>query len=171
MSLFLKIVLIIFGLAYLISPIDVIPDLLLPYLGWFDDGLVLATIYYLIRHGRLPDFIFKNKNPFRNPQPPPGFSQTRQQKSSFTRNEETFKEQSSQKKGDNPDNGQKNLSPYDILGLKPGAGRKEIQAAYKAGIKKYHPDKVSHLGEEFSKLANEKFLNIQNAYDTLMKKH
>jgi DnaJ-class molecular chaperone len=43
----------------------------------------------------------------------------------------------------------------------------EIQTAYKNKAKQYHPDKLSHLGEEFSNLANEKFLEIQQAYVTL----
>lgn len=169
MSLFLKFVLVIFGLAYLISPFDIIPDLLLPYIGWFDDGLILAALYYLIRHGRLPDLTFLRKNRFRNSQPPPGFSKTRQQQSSSARDGKTFKEKTNNNKKKRQDNDQEELSPYDILGVKPGASLKEIQAAYKEAIKKYHPDKVSHLGEEFSRLANEKFLTIQKAYDTLIK--
>ena len=57
-----------------------------------------------------------------------------------------------------------------FLVLAPMHQKKKIQAAYKEAIKKYHPDKLSHLGEEFSILANEKFIEIQNAYDILMKK-
>jgi DnaJ-class molecular chaperone len=43
----------------------------------------------------------------------------------------------------------------------------DIQTAYKNKAKQYHPDKLSHLGEEFSTLANEKFLEIQQAYAKL----
>jgi DnaJ like chaperone protein len=32
---------------------------------------------------------------------------------------------------------------------------------------KYHPDKVGHLGEDFKKVANEKFRKVQNAYDKI----
>jgi len=32
---------------------------------------------------------------------------------------------------------------------------------------KYHPDKVDHLGEEFKKLAEKKFKDIQEAYQKL----
>ncbi|MFU8769624.1 MAG: DUF1232 domain-containing protein, partial [Desulfotignum sp.] len=42
-----KILLVLFGLVYLISPVDVIPELLVPFLGWVDDGVVLYCIYYL----------------------------------------------------------------------------------------------------------------------------
>jgi len=140
LSLYLKIILIIFGLAYLISPIDIIPDLLLPFVGWIDDGVVIATIVYLIRYGRLPNLFFKKQGPFKQP--------SNQKKTSSRHIPKT---------------------PYEILGIGPNASKKEIQTAYKDAIKKYHPDKLSHLGEEFSDLANEKFLEIQKAHDSLMK--
>ena len=59
----MKIILGLFALAYLISPVDIIPDLLLPFLGWIDDGVILAAVVYMMRYGRLPDFkrfLFKN---------------------------------------------------------------------------------------------------------------
>jgi len=143
LNLYLKIVLIIFGLAYLISPVDIIPDLLLPYIGWLDDGVVLGTIVYLIRYGRLPSFFFKKQGPV-----------------NFTSPKEKVRP--------NESNDQKK-TPYEILGISPNSSKIEIQRAYKEAIKKYHPDKLSHLGKEFSHLANEKFLEIQKAYDILMK--
>jgi len=156
LSLYLKIILILFGLAYLISPVDIIPDLLLPYIGWIDDGIIFGTIVYLIRYGRLPNFFFKKSKPF----------ETKNANSdSNTKNNHTNdpNEQEKESFQDIPKN------PYDILGVRPSASKKEIQTAYKEAIKKYHPDKLSHLGEEFSNLANKKFLEIQNAYDTVMK--
>jgi hypothetical protein len=153
-------------LAYLISPLDIIPDLLLPFVGWIDDGVVIATIVYLIRYGKLPNFFFKKNGPFNQP--------FNQKTTSFTSNKKT--DQNSR-----PNSGQANQqktssgpipkTPHEILGIGPNASKKEIQTAYKDAIKKYHPDKLSHLGEEFSNLANEKFLEIQTAYDTLMKAH
>ncbi|MCD6137377.1 MAG: DnaJ domain-containing protein [Deltaproteobacteria bacterium] len=59
--------------------------------------------------------------------------------------------------------------PYSILGLQPGASKKEIKQAYKRLVAKYHPDKVQHLGSEFQDLAHKKFVAIQKAYETLMK--
>lgn len=160
MNLYLKIILIIFGLAYLISPVDIIPDLLLPYIGWLDDGVVIGTIIYLIRYGRLPNFFFKKRGGFAQPS-----SQRTANFSSRKKNEQT----QGTDKASKPSGQSIPKTPYDILGIKPGASKKEIQNAYKDAIKKYHPDKLSHLGEEFSHLANEKFLEIQRAYDTLMK--
>jgi DnaJ-class molecular chaperone len=60
--------------------------------------------------------------------------------------------------------------PYAILGVKPGATPEEIHAAYREAAQRYHPDKVSHLGEEFKEMAGRKFLEIQEAYDFLMAK-
>jgi DnaJ like chaperone protein len=34
---------------------------------------------------------------------------------------------------------------------------------------KYHPDKVSHLGDEFRKAAKEKFQKVQAAYEQIKK--
>lgn len=160
MNFYLKIILIIFGFLYLISPIDIIPDMLLPFVGWIDDGVVLGTIYYLIKYGKLPNFLFKKKRPF---------------KQSYNQSAENFASDKKNQQTNRPGN-QKHTSsktvktPYEILGIGPNASKKEIQSAYKEAIKKYHPDKVSHLGEEFAGLANKKFIEIQNAYDVLMKK-
>lgn len=158
MALYLKIILILLGLAYLISPVDIIPDFLLPYIGWIDDGLIIASIIYLIRYGKLPFALFKKKRP--NP-----FQQN--ESAGFNANQKTRQDRAS--------TFEKNTSsksiptPYEILGIDPKASRQEIQSAYREAIKKYHPDKVSHLGEEFSRLASKKFIEIQNAYDYLMK--
>jgi len=34
---------------------------------------------------------------------------------------------------------------------------------------KYHPDKVSHLGEDIVKVAEEKFKAVNNAYSSIRK--
>ena len=47
--------------------------------------------------------------------------------------------------------------PYRILGLEPGASPAEIRSAYRRLAARYHPDKVAHLGEEFQRLAEQKF--------------
>ena len=164
MNFYLKIILIIFGFLYLISPVDMIPDLLLPFIGWLDDGVVIGTIYYLIRYGRLPFFLFRKKGPFK----PSYNGKTQNFTSGRTKSQKTGQGAGtgSQKK----ESFKTIKTPHEILGLGPDASKDEIQSAYRQAIKKYHPDKVSHLGKEFSTLANEKFIEIQNAYDFLMKK-
>ncbi len=58
---------------------------------------------------------------------------------------------------------------YKILGLDKVATNEEIKKAYRQLAVKYHPDKVSHLGEEYQVGAKEKFQKIQDAYENLKK--
>jgi len=57
--------------------------------------------------------------------------------------------------------------PYEILGLKRDATKKEIKEAFKRLASQYHPDKVQHLGKEFQELAHKKFVRIKRAYEIL----
>lgn len=58
---------------------------------------------------------------------------------------------------------------YTVLGVTPGATPEEIKKAYREATKKYHPDKVFTLGEEYKKLAEEKMREINKAYEVLTK--
>jgi len=58
-------------------------------------------------------------------------------------------------------------NPYDVLGISRNATPEEIKAAYRRLANQYHPDKVSHLGEEFRVLAEQRFKEIQRAYREL----
>ena len=60
-------------------------------------------------------------------------------------------------------------SAYKILELDSNATRSEIKRAYRKMVKKYHPDKVSHLGKEHQNGAEEKFRKVQEAYEQLQK--
>jgi DnaJ like chaperone protein len=60
-------------------------------------------------------------------------------------------------------------SAYKILETTPDANDDEIKKAYRKMATKYHPDKVSHLGEEFQKAAKEKFQEVQAAYEQIKK--
>lgn len=53
---------------------------------------------------------------------------------------------------------------YKILGISASASNEEVKKAYRSMAMKYHPDKVSHLGEDFRKSANEKFKKVNEAY-------
>ena len=59
---------------------------------------------------------------------------------------------------------------YAILGVSKSASKDEIKKAYRKLAGKYHPDKVDHLGDEFRVLAEEKFKEIQEAYQELLDK-
>ena len=58
---------------------------------------------------------------------------------------------------------------YKILEIDSSATKPEIKAAYRKMAKKYHPDKVLHLGKEHQKGAEEKFRKVQEAYEQLQK--
>lgn len=58
---------------------------------------------------------------------------------------------------------------YKILEIDKSASVAEIKAAYRKMAKKYHPDKIVHLGEEHRKGAEEKFRQVQEAYEKLQK--
>ncbi|MCR1898377.1 DnaJ domain-containing protein [Irregularibacter muris] len=58
-------------------------------------------------------------------------------------------------------------NPYEVLGVREGAGEEEIKVAYKKLVKKYHPDQYAN--NPLSDLAEEKLKEINEAYDSLMK--
>jgi DnaJ like chaperone protein len=60
-------------------------------------------------------------------------------------------------------------SSYKILEIDPSASNDEVKKAYRRMAMKYHPDKVSHLGEEFRRTANEKFRKVNEAYEKIKK--
>ena len=57
--------------------------------------------------------------------------------------------------------------PYGVLGVRKESSNSEILRAYRNLAGKYHPDKVSHLGNEFIELAVRKFTWIQQAYEEI----
>jgi DnaJ like chaperone protein len=63
----------------------------------------------------------------------------------------------------------KNDSAYDILEVSKNASDDEIKKAYRKMAIKHHPDKVSHLGEDMQKGAEEKFSKINQAYEQIKK--
>jgi DnaJ-class molecular chaperone len=54
-----------------------------------------------------------------------------------------------------------------VLGISRSASPDEIKGAYRELANRYHPDKVAHLGEEFQQMAEERFKEIQEAYQEL----
>ncbi|MEW5722765.1 MAG: DnaJ domain-containing protein [Thermodesulfobacteriota bacterium] len=140
----LKILLPFLAVLYILSPYDFLPDVL-PYLvGRVDDLLVLAwLVFFILRWNR------------RRMSRRPGTGAGEGTQTGGESGQEIGRKRTAR-----PD-------PYDVLGLSPGAGPEEIRAAYRRESQKYHPDKVSHLGEEFQELANQKFIEIKQAYDEL----
>jgi DnaJ like chaperone protein len=60
-------------------------------------------------------------------------------------------------------------SAYRILEIDRTATNDDVKKAYRRMAMKYHPDKVSHLGEEFKKSADEKFKKVNEAYEKIKK--
>lgn len=133
---------IIIAMIYLLSPLDLIPGF--HPLGWLDDIAVLVLLYrYLSRFWR----------PGGTGRPPFGNHQNQNQQS--------------QPHGRAPSDAPPR-TPHDILGVPQDADDQKIRTAYRELANQYHPDKVAHLGEEFQKLAEERFKEIQQAYDELI---
>lgn len=59
-----------------------------------------------------------------------------------------------------------NKNPYDVLGVSPNASDDEIKKAYRDLTRKYHPD--ANVNNPLADLAEEKFKEVQEAYDTIM---
>ena len=158
MNVFWVIAAFILLLLYIISPIDGIPDVI-PVLGWLDDTFLLGLFVYYLRYCRLPWFMsWLNRLLFK--------------KKSWEQPHDTgtFNHEESRGGHIKDEDIPSAKDPYEILGIEPGASSKEIHTAYREAVQKYHPDKVSHLGEELKELANKKFVEIQEAYDFLTSK-
>ena len=60
---------------------------------------------------------------------------------------------------------------YAILGCSRSDPDDQIKGQYRKLVQEYHPDKIASKGlpEEFTRLAEEKFREIQQAYDAVKK--
>lgn len=76
-----------------------------------------------------------------------------------------FRSQNSNQPPNPPENTPEN--PYEILGVQPGCSKEELRKAYTKLAVQYHPDKVSHLGDELQKVAEQRFKEIEAAYRQL----
>ncbi len=134
---------ILLSLLYVLSPLDLVPDVL-PGVGWVDDLLVIgALLWYLSAKtpGRAPWDVFGRMG--WRPRAP-GDVRPEDLRADFSQ-----------------------VDPYELLEVPRGASADEIKSAYKRAVARYHPDKVAHLGKEFQELAHRKLLAIQHAYEAI----
>ncbi len=61
-------------------------------------------------------------------------------------------------------------TPHEVLGVSKQATETEILAAYKYWIKRYHPDRVTHLGAKYVEQARRRAEQLNAARDFLVKK-
>ena len=60
-------------------------------------------------------------------------------------------------------------SAYKILEIDPSVDDGEVKRAYRRMARKYHPDTVSHLGDDLRLAAEEKFKKLNEAYEKIKK--
>lgn len=133
------------GIAYIVSLIDLIPGI--GPISWIDDIVVaIAMVWFFTT------WLPKNRHRIYWFRPNVKARPQAEQRASGS-----FEAGSSRGEFD----------PLDVLNLRPGASPARVKSAYREMLAKYHPDKVSHLGEEFQKMAHEKALDIQKAYEAL----
>ena len=60
-------------------------------------------------------------------------------------------------------------STYKVLEIDKSATDSEVKKAYRKMAIKYHPDKVTHLGEDFQKMAEEKFKQLNESFGLIKK--
>lgn len=61
------------------------------------------------------------------------------------------------------------MTYYDILGVPQAASTEEIRKAYRKLAQEFHPDKLAGIPPAVAKLAEEKFKDVQEAYEILTK--
>ena len=136
--------LIFIAVLYLVFPRDLIPDFFGRGLGLIDDLSLIALLTYFYRN-RLREYTARATQE--------SGEQDQRKRSSRAQAEAS----------------ESSFDPYEILGIDSAASGEEIQAAYKARMHEYHPDKVAHLGEELQNVAHRKAVEIQQAYEQLRK--
>ncbi|WP_419655274.1 TerB family tellurite resistance protein [Desulfosarcina variabilis] len=60
-------------------------------------------------------------------------------------------------------------SAYAVLGCQPSDSDEQIKRCYRQRVQEYHPDKIAAKGlpEEFTRFAQDKFREIQDAWDKI----
>ena len=144
----MKYIYIILALFYALFPYDLLPDFLVGW-GWLDDAVVLGLLLRFL-------FLYRKRA-----------QQAGRYEERFRRTAGGGAGSNGERSGQTSAHSRKSRDSHDVLGVTPGADQEEIKKAYRELVNKYHPDKVAHLGDEFQKLAEIRFKEIQQAYQEL----
>jgi DnaJ like chaperone protein len=150
----MKILLSILGVCYALSPYDLVPDFLVGW-GWLDDLIILGLLWrYLYSPIRKKYSYAKAYQEYTQ-------SAGSNRREGFSSDKRTSGSDSRSRKNGNLND------PWSVLGIGRNASAEDIKRAYRQLAMTYHPDKVIHLGEEFRELAENRFKEIQKAYQEL----
>ncbi|MBU2575395.1 MAG: DnaJ domain-containing protein [Elusimicrobia bacterium] len=133
------------AILYALSPVDLAPEMFVGRLGLIDDLIVIGALYWY--------FIYR-----------PAMLRARLRPADDSGGRERVEEPRESRQG------AQEWDPYKVLGVARNASLDEIKHAYRELANKYHPDKVSHLGDEFKKIADKRFKEIVRAYQELTQK-
>ena len=147
-----KIILIALALLYILNPFDLLPDMIIGW-GWIDDLVIMGFLWRYLH-------FLKKRRLFQNYRQGGSNASSEKSRSKAYGNGSTHTNPNMQGSSDV-------RSAYEILEIKRGSSQEEIKRAYRQLAGKYHPDKVEHLGDEFKKLAEKRFKEIQQAYQEL----
>ena len=146
------ILLIILAVLYILSPYDILPDLLIGW-GWLDDVVILGFLLRYFYNRK------KNREDFRK--------YYQNSKNAGNGGNRTAGQNQSRRHRPEGNSSAGPWDPYRILEIERGASQEKIKQAFRKLAGKYHPDKVEYLGEEFKTLAEQRFKEIQRAYEEL----
>lgn len=143
-------------LVYIACPLDIIVDVI-PVFGFLDDVVVAAIVFSAARNRLLLEHcqvqnqtaqVFKNY-------PGPHFNRPRFQE--FVDSQPVI------------DVACFHRDPYRVLNIEAPVSAQQVRAAYRRLCAQYHPDKVTHLGEDVQSRAHEKMIELRQAYEQLTK--
>jgi len=139
-------------ILYAISPFDLLPEFFVGPIGVLEDVITIGVLYWY--------FIYR-----------PAKIRAQSGRAYYREGEGRAREssQGNQTRAQS-DKRFSRSDPYEVLGIRRDASIDEIKKAYRNLAAKYHPDKVDHLGDEFRVLAEQRFKEIQEAYQELVKR-
>jgi len=140
---------VLLAFLYTLFPYDLLPDFITG-LGWVDDLIVL---------GLLLRFLYLKLDKSRRGE--------RADTTAFPKDNREGKASAADDEARSTDRFE-SRDPYIVLGVDRSDSEAHIKKTYRELVGRYHPDKVTHLGEEFKTLAEKRFKQIQNAYQKII---